>query len=352
MTLRALGTWVPALELSRHMGKDGVLTPFIKTLSKQIQMYGDAHQEVANDGSGHQGTTQNFQPNGAYFGFNEGYPLESSESGEFREPLTMLGSRFAAHVEVLLKKARGDKGRAREIRARMMGEHAVGMLKNHMTNLLYGTRATGKSPLGIFARADYNNLTSPYVHDNAAGAASATANKMSVLIVGWGPEKYTFIHPMSQAPEGGVIDQPGSPIEGIGVKIVTLHDDWVTGPEGDADKQFLAVRNDIQLQTSHAIMDARYVQRIVNISASNIDGVDDFAFDPTVLINALHALPNQDNAVIYVNKLLAAQIDNAAVLKGNVFHMATDPFGVDVPHVRGVPIHLNEMLTSTEATVT
>jgi hypothetical protein len=81
-------------------------------------------------------------------------------------------------------------------------------------------------------------------------------------------------------------------------------------------------------------MDARYVQRMCNISTSNIDQIDDFSFNQEVLITMLHAMPDLNNAV------------------GNVFHMAEDPFGKWVPHVRQVPIHINERIVDTEATVT
>jgi hypothetical protein len=149
----------------------------------------------------------------------------------------------------------------------------------------------------------------------------------------------------------GRIDQPGSAIEGIGIRVRALHDDWEDDVIGAGDK-FLAVRNDLQLRTSHAIMDARYVQRMCNISTSNIDQIDDFSFNQEVLITMLHAMPDLNNAVLYVNKTLGAQIDNAALVAGNVFHMAEDPFGKWVPHVRQVPIHINERIVDTEATVT
>lgn len=351
MTTLNLGSYVTALEISRHI-HNGELVPLIQVLSKEIQMFGDANQEVANDGSGHVGTTENSQPTGTYHGFNEGYAAEASTSAEFREPLVQLSGRFTADKRLLKKKARGNGELAGAIRARMIGQYIVGMLKNHMTEILYGTRSTGKSPRGIMVRSDYNALSSDYTHDNAGGSASATANKTSALLIGWGPQKYTWIHPAGDAPPGGSIEQPGSPITGIGVNVLALPDDWVADSSGTAANQFLAVRNDLSLDTSHAIMDARYVQRMCNISTSNIDGVDDFSFDESVLINMLHAMPDLNNAVLYVNKTLGAQIDNRANIKGNVFHMAKDPFGQNVPHVRGVPIHINEQITDTEATVT
>ncbi|KKL62493.1 hypothetical protein LCGC14_2184650 [marine sediment metagenome] len=351
MATRNLGQFVTALELSRHI-HEGALVPLIQSLSKEIQMFGDANMEVANDGSGHIGTTENSQPTGNYYGYNEGIATEASTSAEFREPLIMLGSRFQAHKKLLIKQARGDMQLAGAIRARMIGQSMAGMLKNHMTQILYGSRLTGKSPLGIFTRTDSNNLASAFVHDNARGNASATANKTSALLIGWGPLKYTWIFPEGEAPASGNIAQPGSPLTGVGITVEALPDDWVEDVDADSTKKFMAVRNELGLDTSHAIMDARYVQRQCNISTSNIDGDDDISFDESILIEMLHAMPDRENAILYVNKTLGAQIDNRANIKGNVFHMKDDPFGNYVPHVREVPIHINEQIVDTEATVT
>jgi hypothetical protein len=346
-----MAEYVTALELSKHI-HEGKLVPLIQALSQQMEMYGDANFEAANDGSGHIGTTESSQPTGNYRAFNEGIATEAPTSVEFREPLVMLDGRFQADRALLIKKARGDGALAGTLRARMLGQYIVGMLKNHMTEIIYGTRSAGKSPRGLFVRSDLNTLTSSYVHDNAGGAASATANKTSIVIIGWGPEKYTWIYPQNESPAGGMIDQPGSPISGVGVMVEALPDDWVADASGTATNQFMAVRNNLNLHIAHAVMDARYVQRMCNISTTNIDGVDDFSFDEEVLIDMLENMPDLDNTVMYCNKTLRAQIRKRINEKGNVWHEVTDPFGRVVPGIDNVPLHIIENMTSTEATVT
>lgn len=351
MATISLAAHVTASELSKHI-LNGMLVPLVQALSKEIQWFGDANMEAANDGSGHSGTTENSQPTGTFHGFNEGYAVEAPTSVEFREPLTMLSGRYVAHLALLMKKAGGDPGKAGALRARGIEQFMVGMIKNIMTELLYGTRSQGKSPLGIMQRSDTNTLSSAYVYDNAGGAASGTANKTSCLLIGHGPMKYTLIHPKGESPGNGRIDQPGLPIEGIGIRMRALHDDWVEDLRGSADNKFLAVRNDLNLDLGHAIMDARYVLRLANVSTSNIDGVDDFSLDEQYLINMLSAIPDTDNAVFYVNRTLKAQLWNRVNIKGNVFHTTEDPFGKKVLHVDNVPIHVNEQIVDTEATVT
>lgn len=349
MTTYALSTYVTALELSKHI-HEGKLLPLIQTLSQQMEMFGDAHWEMCNDGTGHVGVTEYYQPTGSWRAYNEGVAAEASISAEFREVTSMLDGRFHSDRALLMHKARGDGGRAAVLRARLIGQYMVGMLKTLQTSLLYGTRSDGKSPRGLTQRADYNTLSSAYVHDNADGAASATANKTSLWLIGWGSQKYHWIYPQGDAPAGGNIDQPGSSIEGLGVKIDAVPDDLVDDVGGT--NQYMAVRNWLELHIGHAIEDARYVQRQCNISTSNIDGVDDFSFDEEVLIDMLETMPELENAVMYCNKTLRAQIRKRINEKGNVWHTVTDPFGRKVPGIDNIPLHIIERITSTEATVT
>jgi len=351
MTTFALGEHLTALQISINIDPKGALIPLIQALSQEMEMFGDAHFEACNDGSGHIGVTELSQPTGTYRAFNEGIATEVPTFAEFREPMVMLDGRFKADRALLLKKARGDRGLAAQLRARMIGQYMVGMLKNHMTELIYGTRATGKSPKGIEMRSDYNTLSSAYTHDNAGGAASSTENKTSLLLIGWGPEKYTWIYSKNEAPEGGSINQPGTPLTGVGISVEALTDDWVDDVLAVANRKFMAVRNNLNLHISHAIMDARYVQRMCNISTTNIDGVDDFGFDEKVLIDMLESMPDHNNAVMYCNKTLRAQIRKRINEKGNVWHTVTDPFGRKVPGIDNIPLHIIEKITNTEATV-
>ncbi|MEE9365889.1 MAG: hypothetical protein V3W44_04295 [Dehalococcoidales bacterium] len=352
MTTFNLGQYVSALEVSKHGGEDGPLTPLIHALSQVMEMYGDVHMEVANDGDGHKGLQQSSQPTGSYRMFNEGIATEAPSSVGFREPLVMLDGRFQADRRMLMSKAGGDRGKAKEIRARMIVEYIIGMLKTFQTSIFYGTRADGKSPLGLTQRSDWNALSSDYVYDNAGGAASATANKASLWLIGHGPEKYTWIHGKDDAPSMNTIEQPEETLKGVGVTVEALRDELVADASGTATNQFMAVRNYLEMHLSHAIMDGRYVRRQVNISMTAQDGVDDFAFDEEPLIDMLEDIPDLENAVMYCNKPLRAQIRKRINVKGNIWHTVTDPFGRQVPGIDNVPLHIVERLTSAEATVT
>ncbi len=351
MTTYNLGQYVSALEVSKHGGEAGPLTPLILALSQVMEMFGDANMEVTNDGDGHKGLQQSSQPTGTYRGYNQGIASEASSSVGFREPLVMLDGRLEVDRAMLMKRAGNNKGKAREIFARFVTDYMVGMLKTFQTSVFYGTRADAKSPRGLTQRSDWNALSSAYVYDNAGGNASATANKASLWLIGWGPDKYTWIHGGDDAPATANIEQPEKAITGVGITVESLRDELVADASGDPTLQFMAVRDYLMLHVSHAIMDARYVRRLANISMTNIDGVDDFSFDEEPLIDMLEDIPDLQNAVMYCNKPLRAQIRKRINVKGNVWHTVTDPFGRQVPGIDNMPLHIVERLTSTEATV-
>ena len=350
MTTYSLSTYTTALELARQVDPKGALVPLIQALSIQIPIFADVHMEECNDGSGHIGTTEYYQPVGQWRAYNEGVSTEAPITADFREPTAMMNSIFKADRAMLIRKARGDMGKAAILRSRMLGQFTAGMLKTISTALLYGLRSDGKSPKGLTKRSDLNALSSSYVHDNAGGAASATANKTSLLLIGHGPMKYHWIYPEGIAPPSGTLEQPGKAITGFGLRNDPLPDDLVLDVGGT--KEYLSVRNWMTADVGHCIEDARYIQRIVNISTSNIDGVDDFSFDENVAIDAVENMPDLVNAIWYCNKTMRAQIRKRHNDKGNVFYKPEEPNAPEVLRLCGLPVHVWESMVNTEATVT
>jgi len=349
MTTYSLSTYMTALELAQHINPKGGLVHLIQALSKQIPIFADVHMEECNDGSGHKGQTEYYQPVGTWRAWNEGVAVEIPITAPFREVTCNMASRFEADKQMIWHKAKGNASMAAQLRARMCGQHAAGMLKTIATSLLYGTRTDGKSPLGLFLRSNWNAITSNYCWDNSGGAASATANKASLLLLGHGSLKYHWIYPQGITPPSGTIEQPGKAISGLGIRNDPLTDGMVTDIGGT--NKFLGVRNWMTTEVGHAIEDARYVQRIANISTSNIDDIDDFGFDESIAIKALEAMPDLENAVWYCNGDVRAQIRNRNNVKGNVFYSPESPNAPEVLTLCGLPVHKWESMTSTEATV-
>ena len=349
MTTYSLSTYVTALELARQMDPKGALVPLIQSLSVLIPIFADVHMEECNDGSGHNVTTEYYQPVGQWRMFNEGVDTEAPITADFREPTAMINSIFETDRAMLFRKAKGDGAKAAMLRSRMLSQFYAGMLKTISTSMLYGTRTDGKSPRGLFVRSDLNSLSSAYVHDNAGGAASATENKSSLLLIGHGSQKYHWIYPEGIAPPSDTITQPGAAITGFGIRNDPLPDGLAYDVGGS--KRFLAVRNWLTADVGHAVEDARYVQRIVNISNTGIDGIDDFGFDEEVAIDAVAAMPDIENSTWYCNKGIQAQIRKRNNNKGNVFYKPEEPNAPEVLRLCGIPVHPWDSMTATEAKV-
>ena len=70
-------------------------------------------------------------------------------------------------------------------------------------------------------------------------------------------------------------------------------------------------------------------------------------------------MPDTNNAAIFCNKTVRAQIRQRANEKNNVFHMADFPFGKNIPAVDNIPILVMDSndpgltggIVNTEATV-
>ena len=354
MATHALASYVTMLEMLKHDGMDGRLLPLINSLAQRIDILKVAHVMEANDGTGHEGVREFSHPTGSWRAYNEGIAAEASFSEPYREPCAMLDGKWHADLALLMhSKNPGEK------RLRMIGQYIAGMMKTFATAVLYGERsADGKRINGITARAAYNTLSSARVHDNAAGDASVTANKTSIYLMGFGEEKCSIIYPNNDAP--GQIDgsYPDPNVQGMGVKVVALPDGYVTDIGGT--NEFLAARNYLMLHFGFVVNDERYLQRQCNISTSNIDGVDDFSFDENVMIDMLTAMPDLDNAAMFCNKTISAQLRKRVNEKGNIFHTIDTPFGKNVLAVDNVPIlqmapsdtGLSGGIVNTEATVT
>ncbi|KKM67486.1 hypothetical protein LCGC14_1470590, partial [marine sediment metagenome] len=103
------------------------------------------------------------------------------------------------------------------------------------------------------------------------------------------------------------------------------------------------------------IADPRMLKRIVNISTSNIDGVDDFSFDEEVLIDAWNEMEdNRAGAVIYCNRTILAQMMKRANEKGNGWIIAKEgegPFAQPVVSFWGIPVREVAQITNTQSTV-
>jgi len=336
-----LGTNLTLAEIQRRRDPKGNLADRIDTISQENRIWEDIVLVPCNNGKFHEDRLIATRPSGTERAINEGITQEASTTQTITEPTCMLAA-LSRVDEAVIKgnmAARADED----------AEFVKGMMETVVSRLFDGARSTDLRRInGIHNRTNYNSLTNTTktVFDNAGGAASGTANKTSMYFFQWGLKKLYLIYP-----EGDERAQGNGPIK------VTDYGKSIIDQAGTSGaKHYPAWQSWFNFDFGLFIADYRCIKRVVNISTSNIDGVNDFSIDENALIDAQSELEyGGAGAVIYCNKTVLAQIRKRANEKGNAFYTQTEgegPFARSVTYWDGIPIKRVDAITNDQATVT
>lgn len=344
MTLINLGEYIGLVDLAQREHNERLL-PLVNVLGQRLDIVGDASWQECNDGTSHKGVRTSTEPTGQYRAYDEGITPEAGTSAPYEEPTCMLDG--ISKVDV--KKIR-HRSNPLAILAQYVGQYLAGMAKTFVGDIFNGDRSVdGKQINGINTRSDYNTLSSEYVYDNSGGNASATENKTSMYLMGFGNDmKVSFIYPQNDAPGAFNLENPT--VAGLGIRVKDLGEILTQADVGSGD--FMAFVAWLESHFGLCIHDPRYIRRVVNISTTNIDGVDDFSFDENYMIDAMNDIPDLENAFWYVPRILRAQIRKRCNEKGNLFHTMQDPFGKWVTMLDETPIRLVEQISITGPEIT
>lgn len=342
MATISLASSLTLAELVRREDPNGRMADIVNTLSEVNSIIQDATWIGCNNGTFHQDTRRTSEPSGEERGYDMGVAKEAGITEVVTEPTCMLDG--LSEVDVAKIRHTPDPAAARSQEDAFFLD---GMAKTLASRMFDGDRSTNPLRIdGINNRSDYDALADAYTFDNAGGNASATVNKTSIYIIQWGTKMVNMIYPRNDGPSGG-----GNPVsmDDYGRQMV-VDDDIST-------KKFPAYQTWFEIHFGLFIHDPRCIKRVVNISTSNIDGVDDFSFDEDVLIDAYNELEyGGKGAVIYCNRTVFAQIQKRANEKGNaVYTQAMEgegPFAKKVIRFWGMPVREVAQITNTQAQIT
>jgi len=340
-----MGSDMTLSEMVRREDPDGSLAPLIDVISKENPILLDAKVTECNQGTSHKATRVATKPSGAERGYNSGIATEAGVTETHIEPTCMLDG--LSEIDNALLKHSPDMLAARLQEDQLFLSGMEDTRSNRLFNDDSGSVTVGNRgiyPLrinGFPFRADYNTLSSAHVFDNANGNASVTANKMSIWLVQWGAHKVNLTFPRNDAFAGGEF---GVKMEDFGKKIIT----------DDAGKKYPAWRTWFETHFGLFIWDPRCVKRIVNISNTSIDGVDDFSFNEDFLIKAYMSMKYQRQGItIYAPESVLTQMWIRGKDKSNTnFRNDKDQFGQMVTFFNNAPIRQLDALGTTEATIT
>jgi hypothetical protein len=318
-------------EIRRRETPDGKLADLIDVLSEENHILDYITWIECNNGFYHEDVRVASEPSGNYRALDEGVVKEAGVT----EIVTERVQEIASISEVDDKKYKASPN-PDGFRLSEDTLFLKGMTKTMVSDIFDGTNAADARRInGINNRSDYNALTSDYTYDNADGDASATANKTSVYFIQFGPKRVNLIYPRNNPQGGGTMSIK---MEDFGKSIIN-QSAWFSVDFG------------------LFIHDPRMIKRIVNISTSNIDGVDDFSWHEDSMIDAYNDLEdNGAGAVILCNRTILAQAQKRANEKGNAFFtMDTEgegPFARSVTRFMGIPMARVDQITNTQATIT
>jgi len=326
-------------EQARRTDPKGNLADLIDVLSKEHGILQVATSIPCNNGRFHEDKAVASKPAGSWRGFGEGVKREAGSS----EPIVEGTSNLNGLSEIDVDQLESGPGAPLAQRLQEDGLFLSGMGNTLATCIFSGNKATNpKQFTGINNRADYNTVDSDMVYDMADGAASATLNKTSMYIIQFGPKMVNLIYPDGQGPNGSK----------YGIKMKD-YGDYIT--TDDAGNKYPVYGTWFGAHYGLFVHDYRCIKRIVNISTTNIDNVDDFSFDEEVLFDALGDLEhNGAGAHIVCNRKLWTQIRKAANSKSNAFFHESKgegPFAKEVLSLDGIPIHREDTITNTQAKV-
>jgi len=343
MATLALGTDLSLAEIMRREDPDGTAAQIIDVLSQENHILDYITWIECNNGDYHEDTQAASEPAGVERAYDEGVTKEAGVTEKIVEPTCML----AGISEVDADKAKRHPGGVDACRLQEAMFFLRGMTKTMVSRLFDGDRGTYPRRInGINQRSDYNALSSSYTFDNAGGNASATANKTSVYFVQFGAKMVNLIYPRH-----GEHGDDTTPIKSqdFGLSIINQSGTSET-------KKYPAWQQWFSCDFGLFIHDPRCIKRIVNISTSNIDGVDDFAWHEDSMIDAYNELEyNGQGCVIFCNRTVLAQAQKRANEKGNAFFtMDTEgegPFARSVVRFMGIPMERVDQIGNTGAEI-
>lgn len=319
-----LSNQLTLLELTKRL-TNGSLATITEIMTKKNAILEDAPWLEANKKNSHQITQRTYLPRGTKRKYNQGVSKVSTKTRQILEPGTMVEAYSEVDVAIA-----AHSGKPKEYRQKEDIGIIEGMSQGLAFDMFY---ANGDDDFrGLAARL--NAIDGSSCFDNAGGNASATQNKTSIYVVGWGERGAYMFHPEGDANKG--------------VRHRDLGEATVTDSDG---RQFQAYRSHFQVHGGLAVEDTRQIKRIANISTTNVDNVDDFSIDESFLIAALNELNDASGAVIYVNSTIMTQLQIRVNLKANVHYEGANPWGKPQLYFLDTPVKLCKAISNTEETV-
>lgn len=318
------------LDQIKGQDPDGSVAAVVESMTRRNPILQDAVFLEGNLATGHRVTSRVGLPSVAWRRYNEGVSPSKSRKSQFDEACGQLEGLSA--VDVKLAKLNGNEAafRASEDMA------FVQSMNNELSTgfFYHSTKTAPEKFMGLSPRLDAT--ANPFGGQIIKVEPAAAGNDSSSMwLVCWGPESVFGIYPKgSQA--GLVPDDMGKQLwdDGTGKKFRA----WVTHWSWDVGL---------------CVKDARQLIRLANIDYTTLAANTDTLVDAA--IKGYYRLydPNIGRLAFYCNRTVATYLHLQAKNATKQSTLSLDTVaGRPVVSILGIPVHVTDAITDTEAAIT
>lgn len=324
-------------DFAKGLDPNGTVATVIELLAQSNALLDDMLWKEGNLPTGERTTVRTGLPTVAWRLLNQGVSGSKSTKAQIDEQCGMLEA--WSEVDKDLAELNGNTAAFRLSEAKSFIE---AMNQEMAQTFFYGNSGTSPEEYtGLAIR--YSSLSAANAQNIVSGGGSGSVNS-SIWLVGWGEQSIHGIYPKGS--------QAGLMHEDLGLQTIQVQ---ASGAEVIGGTRMRAYQDHWQWKCGIALKDWRYVVRIPNIDISNLVGMSSAADLTTLMIKAIHRIPNPQtvNLVFYMNRSCVEYLDiqrrNDVQAGGSLTYDNVD--GKRVMSFRGVPIRVCDTLLETEATV-
>ena len=325
-----IGNLNPTLvDVAKATDSEGRILGIVELLHQQNEMLTDMGWVEANGTTSHRTTVRTGLPTAIWRKLYQGVPTSKSTRAQVTDTVAMLETR--SEIDKALADLNGNTAAFRLQEAQGFIE---AMNQTMMQTVLYGNDVTAPEKfMGLSPR--YSSLSAPNAR-NIIDAGGTQSDNTSIWLVVWGPNTVHGIYPKG-LPSG------------------LQHEDLGVGDAFDENKnRYRAYMDHWVWNCGLCLRDWRYVVRIANVDASNLDTGTGAADLVKLMIKALHLLPSKGmgRAAFYANGHAMTSLDLQTQDKAaNTIMTGNDVFGQPALMCRGVPIRRVDAILNTESRV-
>lgn len=333
--MATLSTSMPTLlDLAKRKDPNGSIAKIVELLTQQNEILLDLGWREGNLPTGHLYTLRTALPAVAWRLLNQGANISKSTSGQVTAQAGILESWSEVDKDLAELESNQAAFRASEATAFLEA-----MNQEMAQTLFYGN--SGTAPEEFTGLAPYYNAISGATNaSNIIDGGGTGSDNSSIWLVVSGEETVFGI-----VPKGSTAG-----ITHVDKGLVTIQSSGLGGTRLDV------YQDKFQWKAGLVVKDWRFAVRICNIDISNLAALSSNADLPTMMIKALHRIPNlkMGRPAFYLNRTCFEMFDiicrNNVSTGGQLTYDTVD--GVPQYAFRGIPLRKCDALLETEARVT